>query len=198
MLFCAHRINTISELNEIPRKYGIEIDLRDNLSGEIYLAHDPFIEGENFEFFLKNYKHRFIILNVKSERIEYKIRDLLEKYNIKDYFFLDSSFPMIVKLSNEGEKKIAVRLSEYESIETVIKMSGRVEWVWIDCFSRIPINYDTYVILKNHGFKLCFVSPELQQQSEKINEYREYFKKNNIELDMICSKIYNESIWLEK
>jgi hypothetical protein len=105
MLFCCHRINTSIELQHINPKYGIEIDLRDNSQGQIYLAHDPFTEGELFDNFLKLYTHSFIILNIKSERIEYKVLELLKKYNITNYFFLDSSFPMIYKLSNEGEKK---------------------------------------------------------------------------------------------
>ena len=66
MLYCCHRINTIDELKQIDVEYGIEIDLRDNLNGEIYLSHDPFITGELFDNFLKFYKHKFIILNIKT------------------------------------------------------------------------------------------------------------------------------------
>ena len=90
-LYCCHRINTVEELQKIPYKYGIEIDLRDNLNGDIYISHDPFKSGENFDEFLKYYRHSFIILNIKSERIEYKVLELLKKYNITNYFFLDSS-----------------------------------------------------------------------------------------------------------
>ena len=102
MRFCCHRVNTIEELQKIPHNYGIEIDLRDNINGTIYLAHDPFVSGVLFDDFLQYYNNSFIILNIKSERIEYKVLELLQKYNIKEYFFLDSSFPMIYKLSQEG------------------------------------------------------------------------------------------------
>ena len=135
-LFCCHRINTIKELKEIPKLYGIEVDLRDNLNGEIYISHDPFKSGENFDEFLKHYHHSFIILNIKSERIEYKVLELLKKYNIVNYFFLDSSFPMIYKLSTEGEKNSAIRFSEFESIDTILNMKGKVNWVWVDCFTK--------------------------------------------------------------
>ena len=69
MLYCCHRINTVMELKTIPICYGIEIDLRDNLDGEIYLAHDPFVSGELFSDFLQYYNHSFIILkgNVVSQ-----------------------------------------------------------------------------------------------------------------------------------
>jgi bifunctional N-acetylglucosamine-1-phosphate-uridyltransferase/glucosamine-1-phosphate-acetyltransferase GlmU-like protein len=195
MLFCCHRINTAIELKQIHQKYGIEVDIRDNLQGQIYLAHDPFTEGELFDDFLKFYNHSFIILNVKSERIEYKALELLQKYNIKNYFFLDSSFPMIYKLSNEGEKNFAVRFSEFEGIDTILNMKGKVEWVWVDCFTQNPLTFEIYTTLKDAGFKLCFVSPELQNQIEKLELYRDFFIKENIKMDMICTKSYNVKKW---
>ena len=195
MFYSCHRINSITELGKIPNNYGIEVDLRDNLNGEIYLSHDPFTNGELFNEFLKNYNHSFIILNIKSERIEYKVLELLKKYNIKKYFFLDSSFPMIYKLSNEGEKNIAIRFSEYEGLDTILNMKGKVNWVWIDCFTKNPLTKEIYIQLKNEGFNLCFVSPELQNQNEKLKEYKYYFEKENIVMDMICTKHYNIDKW---
>jgi bifunctional N-acetylglucosamine-1-phosphate-uridyltransferase/glucosamine-1-phosphate-acetyltransferase GlmU-like protein len=198
MFYCCHRINTVNELKKIPSCYGIEIDLRDNLNGDIYIAHDPFIDGELFSDFLQNYKHSFIILNIKSERIEYKVLDLIKKHNITDYFFLDSSFPMIYNLSNEGIRNIAIRFSEFEGLDTVLNMKDKVDWVWVDCFSKVPLNREIYKILKENGFKLCFVSPELQKQTDKIKEYKEYFNKENIIMDMICTKSYNIEKWEDK
>jgi len=195
MLFCCHRINTIEQLKSIHIEYGIELDLRDNLNGEIYLAHDPFVNGELFADFLRDYKHSFIILNIKSERIEYKILELLKQYNITNYFFLDSSFPMIYKLSNEGEQKMAIRFSEYEGIDTVLAMRNKIEWVWVDCFTKNPLTKEIYTQFKDAGFKLCFVSPELQNQPDKIKEYRDYFTNQGILLDMVCTKDYNISKW---
>ena len=195
MIFINHRINTINELKNIKPEYGIEVDLRDNLNGEIYMAHDPFISGELFDNFLQYYNHMFIILNIKSERIEYKVLELLKKYNITNYFFLDSSFPMIYKLSREGEKNIALRFSEFEGFDTVLAMKGLVDWVWVDCFTKIPLHENNYKHLKEAGFKLCFVSPELQNQQEKLDEYKQYFVDHNINLDMICTKSYNIDKW---
>ena len=170
MLYCCHRINTVEQLRQIDPAtgWGIEIDLRDNLQGEIYIAHDPFVSGELFEDFLKEYKLTgYMILNIKSERIEYRVLELLRKYAVQSYFFLD----------------------------TVLSMKGRVEWVWVDCFTNNPLTSDIYKVLKDAGFKLCFVSPELQNQGEKLIEYRDYFIKNDIKLDMVCTKIYNIEKW---
>jgi hypothetical protein len=194
-MFICHRINTIKSLNQIPPEYGVELDLRDNTNGQIIINHEPFEEGENFENYIKNYNHLFIILNIKSEGIEIKVLELLKKYEIKNYFFLDCSFPMINKLINLGEKKIALRYSEYESIETVLNLKGKVDWVWVDCFTKIPINVKDYEILKK-WFKLCFVSPELQNQEDKLEKYKNYLSKNNIIFDAICTKYYCVKKWV--
>ena len=126
MLYIAHRINTIEELDRLPSQYGVELDLRDDLNGRIYIQHNPFEPGEDFEEYLKHYHHGLMILNIKSERIEHKVLELIGKYNVKSYFFLDSSFPMIKLLSDMGETNIALRYSELEGLDTICNMAGKV------------------------------------------------------------------------
>ena len=193
--FIAHRINTLNELKQIPNQYGVEIDLRD-FKNKIVLSHDPYIGGEDFESFLKNYNHGTLILNIKSERIELEILELLKKYQLENYFFLDSSFPMIHQLSSIGEQNIAIRFSEYEGLDTILNMRGKVKWVWIDCFSKIPIDQKSFQILKANNFNLCFVSPDLQNQEEKIYEYSSFLKKNKIYIDAVCVKYKNINKWI--
>lgn len=195
MEFIAHRINSMQELKSIPVEYGVELDLRDDLTGRIYIQHNPFEPGEDFEEYLAQYSHGTMILNIKSERIELKILELLRKYNIEKYFFLDSSFPMIKLLSDQGENKIALRFSEFEGLDTLVAMQGKIQWVWVDCFSRLPLDRDIYKKIKELGYKICIVSPELQGQPEKLVEYKEQLRKENIQPDAICTKIYNISKW---
>ena len=177
--FIAHRINTVEELKKLDPSYGVELDLRNN--GErLILRHDPFGDGENFEDYLKHYHHGLMILNIKSERIEHRVLELIQKYNIKEYFFLDSSFPMIYQLSAAGEKNMAIHFSELEGLDTVFAMTGKVKWVWVDCFTKLPINRENYTLLKKAGFKLCLVSPELQKRDQDIEKYRDYLNKKSI------------------
>ena len=194
MEYIAHRINTIQELKKIPKEYGVELDLRD-FGDRLVLQHEPFMDGEEFSEYLKYYEHGTMILNIKSERIECKVLELMQKHNIKDYFFLDSSFPMIYSLSKSGEKNIALRFSEFEGIDTILNMKGKIDWIWVDCFSKLPIDNENYNLLKQHGFKFCLVSPELQGQDEKIEEYKKYLNDKNIIFDAVCTKIYNAKRW---
>tara|TARA_Y100001933_G_C18994925_1_gene562077 strand:+ start:380 stop:982 length:603 start_codon:yes stop_codon:yes gene_type:complete len=194
-LFICHRINKSIELKNVLPQYGIELDLRDT-DDNIILSHDPFLDGEDFEHFLQNYNKKLMILNIKSERIEYKVLDLLQKYNVKDYFFLDSSFPMIYQLNNINEKNIAIRFSEFESIESVKLVKKMVKWVWIDCFNHFPLTQESYKIIKDLGLKICIVSPELQgHDTNKIKEFREIIHNNNFHIDAICTKYYNIPLW---
>ena len=58
MILISHRINTIKELKQTNKSYGVEVDLRDEKRG-IYVNHDPFKKGILFKDYLKNYKHKF-------------------------------------------------------------------------------------------------------------------------------------------
>lgn len=195
MEFIAHRVNTIEELWQLPNKFGVELDLRDDLSGRIYIQHNPFEDGEDFEEYLKAYHHGTMILNIKSERIEHKILEMIKKSNVKKFFFLDSTFPMIKLLSDNGEKNIAIRYSEYEGMDTLKAMAGKVKWVWVDTFTKLPMDKEIFNDVKQLGYKICLVSPELQGQPEKIEVYANQIMGEKIEPDAICTKKYNINQW---
>ena len=209
--FICHRINSVIELEDIDRQFGVELDLRDDhKSGKLILSHDPFAHGEYFEDYLEKYNHNTMILNIKSERIEIECLKLIEKYNNNSdnnnsennklkYFFLDSSFPMIYLLNKEyNNQNIAFRFSEYEPIEQFLMISLMVKYLWVDCFTKFPLNNEIYKKIKDNSqhIKICLVSPELQKQCEKICEYRTYIIENGIIPDMICCKIYNIINWI--
>lgn len=195
MEFIAHRVNTVRELRALDPQYGVELDLRDDMNGRIYISHNPFEPGEDFEDYLKEYHHGTMILNIKSESIEHLALKLLKKYGITKYFFLDSSFPMIKLLSDMGERNIALRFSELEGLDTIRNMAGRADWVWVDCFTYLPITAEIYREMKSLGYKLCMVSPELEGQPEKLETYRRQLEQDGILMDAVCTKSYNINKW---
>ena len=189
-----HRVNSIDELKKIPHEYGVELDLRD-YNNQLILQHDPYKNGCSFEEYLNFYNHGTMILNIKSEGIEYDVLNLLKKYEIRKYFFLDCSFPMINSLINLGESNIALRFSEFEGLDTINRMSNKVNWIWIDCFTKIPLTEEIYKNLKKNNYKLCFVSPDLQNQKNKILDYSNFFKRRKFDLDAVCVKYKHKNIW---
>jgi hypothetical protein len=194
MQWVAHRVNTVAELKNIPREYGVEVDLRDQ-GTRLILQHDPFKDGEDFEDYLKAYEHGLLILNIKSERIEERVLELVKQYKVREYFLLDSSFPMMYALSQKGIKDVAVRYSEMEGVDTVLNMKGHIKWVWVDCFRRFPLTKENYTLFKKAGYNLCLVSPELQGRPEEIKIYKEQMKNQGIVFDAICTKLKNIDVW---
>ena len=161
MILVAHRINTLTKLKYIHQNFGVEIDVREH-QGHLILQHDPFLKGEKLQLFLKRFKHKLLVFNIKSERIEFKILDLIKKYKIKKYFFLDSSFPMIRDLIKKKEKNIACRVSDEEDIKTAINLKNKINWIWFETKFSYKKSYSKLINLKKDNFKICLVSPELQ------------------------------------
>ena len=187
MIYIAHRVNTTEHLNSTPRDQGVELDLRDH-GTDLVLQHDPFVgaQGECFRNYLRSYQHGLMILNIKSERIEWRVLEAIKDSNVQDYFFLDCSFPMIRQLIAKGERKVAVRFSEFEPLECALSLAGEIDWVWVDCFTRMPLDDHSYHQLQKH-FKLCMVSPELHGRS--VGEIPEFAKSlKPYRVDAICTK----------
>lgn len=179
MQIIIHRVNTIEQLKTIPPKYGVEIDIREDLT----LSHDPANKHTEKRDTLANYLKEFnkgshkgiIVFNIKAAGIEEEVLTLAKKYNIKNYFLLDVEMPYLYRASNQGGRKLAVRYSEYEPIELVENFRNKVDWVWIDTATKLPLNKK--VIKKLQGFKTCLVCPERWGRPEDISVYRKKMKK---------------------
>ena len=189
-----HRINTIKDLNEVPKKYGVEIDLRLHM-GEVVLAHNPFEGGDKFESWLNHFEHGTLILNVKEDGLEDIIVGMLSEKGISDYFFLDQPFPTLRKASQTGIPT-SIRLSEYENSPNFRDLT--VKWIWLDCFSG---NWDYLLehseVLINHIAMNCVVSPELQGREigSELEQVAKVFEKLGISIDAVCTKF--PDIWEE-
>ena len=195
-MIIAHRINTLEELQTLSPEQGIEFDIRDS-NGVCIVQHDAFKEGVLLDTFLEKVGDRFLIVNVKSEGIEGSVLASLEKYNCINFFLLDCSLPKTVQLTRGKERRIAVRFSEFESIETVLAFKDKLEWVWVDSFEQLSLSKPVAQKLQETGMKLCLVSPELQGQPEKIELYIQKLVEENIFVDAVCSKVAKHSYWEE-
>ena len=196
MFYYAHSINSLNSLNEIDLNTGIEMDIRDE-GGKIVLGHDPMQKDySDIEPFLKKLKGRPVIANIKSERVEEKFFNLLKEFSPNsNYFFLDSSFSMIIKF---GKKlSFASRFSEYESIETSINLirNGLINWIWVDTFFNFPINKKNIRVFNSLKAKKCLTSPDLLGRPKDIKTYAKLIKIYNVKFNAICCKKNNIKIW---
>ena len=194
MRIIIHRINKIEQLKEIPRKYGIEIDIR-GYGNKMLLNHDPIDDPTKYdelETYLQNFSHAFIIFNIKETGYEQKIIDLAEKYKIsKDkYFLLDVEFPYLYHATRkEGIRNIAMRYSEAEPIEMaeaqIINGQPLLDWVWIDTNTILPLNENIVNRLK--PFKTCLVCPDRWGRPQDIAPYARKIKDLNLKPNAIMT-----------
>lgn len=195
MEIISHRVNTISQLKNLDILLGVEVDIRAN-EKDLIIGHDPFSEYVNLKEWLSFYKHGTLVLNVKENGLEEELLKTMTSFNIKNFFILDQSFPYTLSTIKKGESRCAVRLSEYESINTVLNLKGKLDWVWIDFFTKFPLDFKEYKTLKKNNFKLCIVSPELQgHQHSTCLEFKNLIKDQNMFFDAVCTKKIN--FWKE-
>jgi hypothetical protein len=198
MQFIAHRINTIADLRTVPKEYGVEIDVRVDVNS-IILGHDPGLNGVEINEFLKYFEHYLLIINVKTEKIEKNIIDILRDKNISNYFFLDSSMSSIVQLSPKAEKKFSGRISEFESIESIKLSKDLVDWVWVDCFTKFSLTTVNFQILKDVlNKKICLTSPDLVGRPEDIALHAHIIRSLGCFPDAICCKLGNIEKWKQE
>lgn len=186
MEIIVHRLNKAHLLKDTPQKYGVEVDIR-TFNKDLIINHDPFLKGELFKDWIKNYRHGTLILNLKEEGLEKEILFLLNQYSIKSYFFLDQSFPSLIK--NISKFKYSIRVSDYESIQTALNLKDMVEWIWLDTFHNLSLTNELITDLKRNNFKVCLASPELNNTSKVSIEFIKKFINNyQINLDAVCTK----------
>jgi hypothetical protein len=189
MIVIQHRVNQIDLLQRTPKHLGVEVDVRSNLE-ELYLSHDPFVEGASFTEFLDHFDHSFIVLNLKEEGLEGRCVELLLSRGIGNYFFLDQSMPFLIKRGLAGIKDGACRISEYESLSTVNNLLPFCQWVWVDSFSSESVSFETLTHLRSLGLKICLVSPELHgmDRQGEIELLVSLTQGLDFQIDAVCTK----------
>ena len=169
MEFIIHRVNKIKDLKTLPKKFGAEIDIR-TMGSKLILNHEPFNKGDILENYLENYKHKTLVLNLKEAGIEKEVLKLVKIHLIKSFFLLDVEMPYMYSATKKGQKNIAVRFSEYESLDLTKYFQGKLNWVWIDTVTKLPINLNNAKILSK--FKSCIVCPERWGRKKDIKTYK--------------------------
>lgn len=180
MIIVQHRVNDPGGLADMPPEFGCEIDVRYH-EDELVLQHDPFGHHKQrlvtLDEFCSAWKQQGpLILNVKSEGLEQRCMDIMVRHGIGNWFFLDLSMPYFVRYArlaacrNGGvaPENLAVRYSEYESIHYALNFKDCAGWVWVDCFTHLPLDESSAAELVAAGFRICVVSPELQGHPESM------------------------------
>jgi hypothetical protein len=167
-----HRVNQITQLDGQNKLWGAEIDLRSDVTQpkKIHLSHDAWVKGDDFEQWLDIWAQKKIdgtlILNTKEDGLEERSLELLSAKSVTNFFFLDTTIPTLVRLGKKYRNNFAVRYSSFENLGLCLALREHAAWAWVDCFNRQPVTFEEVANLKQAGFKVCLVSPELQGGAE--------------------------------
>ena len=189
-----HRINKISKLKNIPKNFGVEIDIRAKGS-HLILNHEPYGKGDKLTDYLENYNNKTLVLNIKESGIEDEVINLVKYFSIKSYFLLDVEMPYMYSATQKGQKNIAVRFSEYENIISASYFKNKLNWIWIDTVTQLPINNTNKKILNK--FKSCIVCPERWGRKKDIKLYKHKLKKIKFEPTAVMTSEKFVNNWLD-
>ena len=161
--------------------FGIETDLRD-FNGEIIISHDiPSGDEIIFEEVLKILDKRNLplALNIKSDGLGEKIKNLLEKYEAKNYFTFDMSIPQMIVYKD-------LELNFFTGISDICPngiLFNDSQGVWLDSFNTDWFDKNEIQKYLNQNKKVCIVSPDLHKR-----EYKSIWEKyKNTKGIMLCT-----------
>lgn len=141
--------------------WGIETDIRD-LNGELVVSHDMPRDGvltvaQFLDDYIASKADAMLALNIKSDGLTIRLKQLLDERNITQYFCFDMSVPDTMPYLAAG-MNVAARLSEYEPEGP---LSERSQVLWVDGFYGLEISIAQLEKWLCAGKQVCLVSPEL-------------------------------------
>jgi len=219
MLILAHRANLQGphscEENSITAcqsaleaGFGLETDLRRDVSGSFYISHDPWPDAslpsfEPYEKLFRAWPDRVLAVNVKELGYEEKLIDLYLKGTFGNrafYFDFELLQPQtpgqaqrkIRSMADGSDVCLASRLSDrQEPLASCLSIPSNI--VWADEFDSLWLTGNHIEQVKSSGRKIYAVSPELHNFSrEEMRKRWADFKAWGV--DGICTDYAMEAL----
>ncbi len=175
--------------------FGTETDIRD-YKGELVISHDIADENcisvqEMFEIYNKYDTSLPLALNIKADGLQVKLKELIEKHNIKNYFVFDMSIPDSLSYLKQNLKTFT-RESEYEKAPSFY---DEAYGIWLDEFQSHWIDKGLIEKHLKNNKQICIVSPDLHKREYKKEwqHYKEIEKELCIDNLMICTDYPEQS-----
>ena len=192
MQYIIHGVNSKEKLENLSRDVGIEVDIRYR-NKKLVIGHDLENTNEIFEEFLNSYDNTLFVANIKDTGIEELVIKKLKENNINNFFLLDVEFPFIMKNYKKFGSYLSTRFSELEDFNTSLNLKNKVSWIWIDTFTKLPLNKNIVKDIK--GFKSCLVSPSRWERTGDIKKTVFELKKINFLPDFIMVEEEEIPMW---
>lgn len=168
--------------------FGVETDIRDH-NTELVVSHDMaddncLLVDTFFESYTEINSNLPLAINIKADGLQEKLKNLLNKFNVENYFVFDMSVPDGLLYLRHG-LKVFTRQSEYEKEPSFY---GEACGVWLDEFKDHWINEQVILSHIQDNKKICIVSPDLHKRDylKEWEEYKYIEQKFGLNL-MICT-----------
>jgi glycerophosphoryl diester phosphodiesterase len=169
--------------------FGTETDIRD-YKGALVISHDMadrkcITVKDFFEIYNKYDNTLPLALNIKSDGLQIKLKELIKKYNITNYFVFDMSVPDGLGYLKQDIRSFT-RESEYEKEPSFYK---EAYGIWLDEFQGHWITKETIEKHIKNNKQICIVSPDLHKREykEEWKDYKEMERQLNTINLMICT-----------
>lgn len=192
MQYIIHGVNSKEKLENLSRDVGVEVDIRYR-NKKLVLGHDLEDTNDIFEEFLNSYDNTLFVANIKDTGIEELVIKKLKENNINNFFLLDVEFPFIMKNYKKFGSYLSTRFSELEDFNTSLNLKNKVSWIWIDTFTKLPLNKN--IVKDINDFKSCLVSPSRWKRNGDIKKTVFELKKINFLPDFIMVEEEEIPIW---
>ena len=186
MIFIAHRRNTLEELNTTPVEYG----MRSISAAAAKTSSSTMMRWFRAEIseWIAAYRHGTLILNVRK-RDWRRACFPMDSHGITDFFFLDQSFPFLVKwakaASSAAPSAYRIRIHRYRA-----QSRGQSRLGLGGLLHALSVERGRGARLQDAGFRLCIVSPELQGRNAEteIPAYAALLTERGIAAKAVCTK----------
>lgn len=169
--------------------FGTETDIRD-YNGKLVISHD--IANENcmdvrhfFEIYNKHNNSLSLALNIKSDGLQTKLKELLEHFSITNYFVFDMSVPDALGYLKQ-DLKTFTRQSEYEKEPSFY---NKAIGIWLDEFHDHWVTKNVIETHLNNKKQICIVSPDLHKRNymSEWAHYKQIEQELGINNLMLCT-----------
>jgi glycerophosphoryl diester phosphodiesterase len=171
--------------------WGIETDIRD-YDNQLVISHDIAVNNSySTEFLLEQYKECLskatLALNIKADGLSAKLKALLEKYEISEYFVFDMSIPETLRYL-DLDMNVFIRYSEYEDANK--ELYDRSKGIWLDAFKKEWYDNNFVNLHLENNKKIAIVSSELHGRKEEglwqLIKENDWYKSSKI---LLCTDI---------
>lgn len=159
----------------------METDIR-NIAEAIIIGHDIVDNKCTFTDFLQAYSSfefsannpSSLLLNIKADGLAASIANLLDEFQVQQYFCFDMSVPESLSYEKHSLNHL-VRFSEYEDNAMLVR-SLNPRGIWVDSFHGRLYNIETLIHFIDVAPNFFIVSPELHKRPI-TDDYLEWLER---------------------